>query len=45
MFESIIYIINCRRKAKDESVLKHVLIMVFVIMLSDPMLLKFKYRE
>lgn len=36
MFESVIYIINCRRKAKDESVW-HV-VNVFVIMLSHPML-------
>lgn len=38
MFKSIIYIINCRRKAKSGSVLKHVLNVVFVIILSHPTL-------
>lgn len=39
MFKSIIYIINCRRKAKEESGLQHVLNVVFiVIMVSHAML-------
>lgn len=39
MFKSIIYIINCRGKTKDGSGLKHVLNVVFlIIMFSHPRL-------